>query len=216
MNISLKIEKSNVSIFLVWLVTISGIIGIVLGHLEWFISKTPFNLLLGILLLIWNFPPKNGWSSLLPWTLIFIFGIGAELIGVNTGLLFGKYSYGKNLGFKIYGVPPLIGINWVLLTFLTATISKRFFKTQWSSIFIGALLMVGLDFLIEPVAPHFDFWSWEQGFPPIRNFIDWFVLSVAFQIIVRKEIPEDEHALPIHHFLSQLVFFAFFYLFYAI
>ena len=38
-----------------------------------------------------------------------------EAIGVNTGLLFGTYEYGANLGFKIFGVPLIIGVNWTVL-----------------------------------------------------------------------------------------------------
>ncbi len=211
----LKIEKSNLSIFLIWLVTVSGLIGISLGHLDWFIAKTPWNLLLGFFLLLWNFPPKRKWTSFKRFFAIFLMGIGVEWIGVNTGLLFGSYSYGENLGFKLYGVPPLIGINWLLLSYTTACISKRFVTYRGGAILLGALLMVGLDFLIEPLAPHFNFWTWEQGFPPIRNFIDWFLLSIIFQIIIKDEVPAGKNVFPIHHFLTQLIFFTYFFFYYA-
>ena len=52
----------------------------------------------------------------------------AETIGVNFGILFGDYEYGENLGFKIFGVPFLIGINWIVLTFITGSLSSLIFK----------------------------------------------------------------------------------------
>lgn len=118
-SLEFLLRKENISIFIIWLVTISGLIGIWLGYRDWFLPKTIFNLLLGAALLLWNFPIKNGRKSLVIWTSIYLIGIGAEIIGVNTGLLFGNYSYGNNLGPKIVGVPPIIGINWIVLIFLT-------------------------------------------------------------------------------------------------
>jgi hypothetical protein len=106
-------------------------IGIYLGHLDWFISKTPMNLILGASLLYWNFPPKNALRSWMVWLIVYLIGMIVELIGVNTGLLFGAYHYGENLGIKVFGVPLLIGINWVVLTFLTAHIANRFIKNTY-------------------------------------------------------------------------------------
>ena len=36
-------QKTKISLFGLWLVTISGILGIWLGDSDWFLSKTPFN-----------------------------------------------------------------------------------------------------------------------------------------------------------------------------
>ena len=206
--------KNAISIFAIWLVTISGIVGIYLGHMNWFITKTPMNLLLGLLLLYWNFPPKNGLRSWIIWLIVYLIGMLVELIGVNTGMLFGTYHYGGNLGTKFFGVPFLIGINWVVLTFLTASIAKRYVPNKWLAILCGSILMVALDFFIEPTAPIFDFWQWGGGAAPIRNFVDWFIVSFLLQIIVRKELPEKSASYPIHHLASQFVFFLFFYVYF--
>jgi putative membrane protein len=203
-------SKNTISIFSIWLVTISGMIGIYLGHVDWFVSKTPMNLILGMILLFWNFPPTNGLRSVMMWFVVYLIGMGVELVGVNTGLLFGSYEYGENLGFKVLGVPILIGVNWVVLTFLTASVSRRFISNKWLAVFCGAALMMLLDIFIEPIAPIFDFWSWELGFAPIRNFVDWFIVSLMMQVIVRNELPEDSKSFPIHHLASQFVFFIFF------
>jgi len=209
-----SLRKSSLSIFAIWLVTISGIIGICLGYTEWFITKTPFNLILGAGLLYWNFPLKNGWLSFAAWSLIYVLGMVVELIGVNTGLLFGEYKYGENLGIKFYGVPLLIGINWIVLTFLTATFSNRCIKNGWLAPLFGAFLMVALDFFIEPVAPRFDFWHWQSGYAPLRNFIDWFIVSLVLQLIARWNMPQEENPFPLHHFISQVLFFVFFYVYF--
>ena len=63
--------------------------------------------------------------------LIFWTGILVEFLGVNYGLLFGEYSYGKNLGPKLFGVPFLIGMNWVILTTISGSISNYITKGKW-------------------------------------------------------------------------------------
>src|SRR5210317_2015499 len=42
-------------------------------------------------------------------------GFAVELIGVQTGLLFGEYAYGSALGPKLMGVPLIIGVNWLAI-----------------------------------------------------------------------------------------------------
>ena len=50
---------------------------------------------------------------------IFLIGMIAEILGVNFGIIFGEYEYLDNLGIKIFGVPIIIGVQWILLTFIT-------------------------------------------------------------------------------------------------
>lgn len=210
-SIALPLDKTRLSIFLTWLVTVSGLIGIFIGFNDWFLPKTPFNLLLGTGLLLWNFPLKNGWRSLAVWSLAYGIGFGVEVAGVSTGLLFGEYHYGDNLGPKLFGVPLIIGINWVVLTFTTLQISQRLLHNKWAACLLGAVLMVALDVFIEPVAPIFDFWHWKAGEAPLQNFIAWFFVAFLLQILTFKEAQDQKHPLPMHHFAAQVLFFAFFY-----
>lgn len=69
-------------------------------------------------------------KELLCIVLIFWTGIFVEFLGVNYGLLFGEYSYGSNLGPKVFGVPFLIGMNWVILTTISGSISNFIFKEK--------------------------------------------------------------------------------------
>ena len=41
----------------------------------------------------------------------------------------------------------------------------------------GSFLLVLLDFLIEPVAVHFDYWYWTESTIPLENYVCWFLLS---------------------------------------
>lgn len=207
----LIINKQNISIFIIWLFSISAIIGIYLGYVNWFISKTPLNLLLGTALLFLNLP-INSLRKIAIWAVAFSLGMIVEIIGVQTGDIFGTYYYGENLGLKFMGVPFLIGVNWAVLSFVTAAISSRLTKFFWRSILIGTCFMVGLDLLLEPLAGVFDFWHFEGGIVPIQNYVAWFVTAFSLQFLIRKTMDFDKSYFSTHLFLTQIIFFGSCYL----
>ena len=190
----------------VWLVHISAVIGIFIGYRDWFVTKTPLNLLL-ILLVLVLFNPLVSRKSVLVFGFVFTIGYLSEVIGVNTGLLFGSYQYGDNLGYKIAGVPLLIGINWAVLVVTTAEISKTVKTASWLKAAIAAGLMVLLDIFIEPLAPGLDFWTWTYGHPPLFNYITWFIVAFGLIWFYLKADIKGNKLLAWHIYLSQLFFF---------
>ena len=115
-------QKTNIALFLALLFHVSGAIGMLFTpYKDWFISNTPLNLLLmnTLLLFAQKEYSKSFWLFA---ALCFITGMVTEIIGVNTGYLFGDYSYGEVLGTKIYGVPLLIGMNWFMSVFCAGNI----------------------------------------------------------------------------------------------
>lgn len=111
-------------------------------------------------------------------------GYLVEIIGVNTQYLFGSYSYGDSLGIKLFNVPPLIGLNWLVIVISGASIARRLFhsKPLWFIALISALICTLLDVIIEPVAIKFNFWVWDSGSIPIYNYVCWIVLSFLFSL----------------------------------
>ena len=200
--------KLYIAIGVIWLFHLSGILGIALGYKDWFITKTPLNFLACTILFIWVFPL----FSLRKWMvfgLFFLTGMFAEWLGANFSLLFGSYDYGQNLGTKIDEVPLFIGINWALLTFVTATIASRAHHNLWIKAILGAFLMVFLDFLMEQSAPSLDYWRFE-GEVPIENYITWFALALCFHLVFQKAKIKGDYLISLHLFLAQIVFFGFF------
>ena len=110
------IKIKPLSIFILWLFQLTAIIGVSIGFKDWFISKTPLNLLITFCLLILNFRIDTVKKIIYSLSIIII-SLFVEWVGVKYGFLFGEYKYGHNLGYKIDGVPLLIGVNWLLLLF---------------------------------------------------------------------------------------------------
>ena len=204
-------KYSRWAIFTVWLFHISALLGISLGFEAWFVEKTPLNLLISSTLLFLVYPintPRKYFLFLVFWT----GGMLAEWIGVHFGVLFGSYSYGENLGPKIDGIPILIGVNWALLTFITWSIATYLSKNNLLQLFLGASLMVLLDFFMEQNASRFNFWSFEGNIVPLKNYICWFLLALLFQWVLQRNKISGYLPFAVHLFAAQLLFFVYFYL----
>lgn len=173
-----------------------------------FVGLSFFHLLLsfGILLLGRKKHTLQFWLFI---AIAFSTGMLVECIGVNTGLLFGNYSYGNVLGPKVLGVPLIIGVNWAMLSIVSAAVLARLRLSVWLEISIAALLMVFLDFLLEPVAVKLGFWNWRGGVIPVYNYICWFVTSVFLHFIYRKWKLNEANNVAIALFIYLAIFFIF-------
>jgi putative membrane protein len=183
--------KKHSPIFLALLFHITGLIGIVFTpYKDWFIYSVPIVLLIMFLLL--SITQLKFFRAYIAFFFIaFTVGMATEIIGVNTGLLFGNYQYGQVLGPKLYGVPFLIGFNWFNIVFCSGSlltqcidIVRRKWKVNITSrtftiavVIGGAAIATGFDIILEPVAVKLNFWSWENGHIPLFNYICWFMIS---------------------------------------
>jgi len=61
-----------------------------------------------------------GWCSL-----VFLATVFLEALGVNYGLVFGQYRYSDVLGIKVWGVPLIIGLNWLTVILGSISLLKK-------------------------------------------------------------------------------------------
>ena len=169
-----------------------------------FLSLVPYNLILTFLLCFFYVSFKK---YFIPIFLIFLIGFFIEVIGVKTGILFGAYSYGDTLGFKILEVPFVIGLNWLILCLSIFSLFSAFIKNKFLLLLFSSISMVLLDFIIEPVAIEYSFWSWSDISIPIQNYIMWFVISLIMHYILLKYRVNVHYKLGLYLVLSQLFFF---------
>lgn len=177
------------SVFLCVLVHFSGALGMSFFDRDLFVAFTPLNLLLMFMLLVWNEPALT-----LPWYLGFavalLTGIGSEMIGVNTGLLFGSYVYGDVLGTKIMGVPLLIGLNWFCIVYCSFSSVYMFFRNGRLggivTALVAGLLATCFDWIMEPVAMKLGFWQWEGNSIPLFNYVSWWVIASAVAYVFQR------------------------------
>lgn len=171
-----------------------------------YLQFVPLNLLLTVGLLF-AFQARRTpafWSFCL---MVMVVGFLVEVVGIRTGLLFGQYEYGKALGIKLLEVPLMIGVNWLMLTYCTGILARHLPIPDILRAVVAALLMVGLDICIEPVAVRYDFWRWQYDVIPLLNFKGWLAVSFILQVYFNRVEFDKRNPLVPFVYLVQLLFF---------
>ncbi|MEN9699214.1 MAG: hypothetical protein RLZZ301_412 [Bacteroidota bacterium] len=172
-----------------------------------FVQLSFFQLLLSFVLVLLN---RKNWSvkffAFL--ALSFLLGMASEWLGVHTGLLFGAYHYGSVLGKTLYGVPLIIGVNWSLLSIISAGLIAGLKLTKWLEISVATALMVFLDFLMEPVATQLGFWSWKGGHIPLFNYISWGLVAFLMQLLLKTWHLNESNKVAQGLFIWLILFFS--------
>jgi len=184
-----------------------GISGMVLPFtFPLFVKLIPLALLLstvGFLVFHTDFSART-WILFI---LIYLAGFFVEVVGVNTGKIFGNYSYGESLGITIFKTPLIIGINWLLLVYLTSSTTELLKVSSGIKILLASGIMLGYDIIIEPLAPQLDMWTWDNNQIPVRNYIAWFVLALIFTSLVKIVGVKTHNKLAPVLLVCQLLFF---------
>lgn len=187
---------------------LAGLIGLLLPQTRLlFQALTPFHLLLTAGLLFWF---HKGWNKafLFFCAAAFLVGFGVEVLGVHTGAVFGEYWYGGAFGPKVLEVPLLIGLNWLVLVYCCGVLCERLPLALPLKASLGAALMVGLDFLIEPISAQYDFWYWQDNIIPTQNFVAWYITAYLLLVLFYALPLQRRNFLARPIYIMQLFFFA--------
>jgi putative membrane protein len=189
------------------IVHLAGVIGILFFKRDWFLGLTPINLLLMFILLIWTAANRNRIFYFFVLVAILL-GLISEIIGVNTGLLFGKYSYGEVLGQKFWGVPLLISINWFMIVYASGIFTRKVLVKipNIIQVTIGASIATIFDWIMEPAAMKLGFWQWDNGIIPVSNYVSWFCISVLLLVLFNR-CKFVYHPFAVYLLIIQAIFF---------
>jgi putative membrane protein len=176
-----------------------------------FISLTPLALMLCLVAILAYHRSDSPGKDAVIFGAVFIAALLAETAGVNTGKLFGNYTYGDGLGLKVFNTPLIIGLNWAILTYSTAIIANKLSAPALIKITAASALMVLYDVIMEQVAPEMRMWSFEESIP-IQNFVTWFILALIFHSIIRLAGLRFSNRIAKFIFIIQGIFFLILYL----
>ncbi|HEY3389797.1 MAG TPA: carotenoid biosynthesis protein [Prolixibacteraceae bacterium] len=172
-----------------------------------FITLIPFVLLMSfVAILLFHNSLHNENTRLVFFTIIFI-GYIVEVAGVNSQLIFGKYLYGSGLGFKLFNTPLMIGINWAMLVYCSASIMERVKIPAILQVILASVLIVLYDIVLEQVAPFLDMWYWNGNTAPFQNYVVWFVLALIFHGLVKLKKVKTVNPLASAIFVCQFFFY---------
>ncbi|MES2379363.1 MAG: carotenoid biosynthesis protein [Bacteroidota bacterium] len=205
---NIKSFKATLPVRLVIIFHLVGIVGLSITETKpLFLTLVPYHLLLMMGILFFTHI-RFGQRFVLFFLLIFTAGFAAEWAGVHTGQLFGNYVYGPTLGFGVDGIPLIMGVNWFLLVYsVGVTLQYIGIKHLALRVLLGALLLVLLDFVIEPAAIKFNYWHWAVGVAPVNNYICWFVLGAILVLIFELFKFKKQSIVGVVLLISQFIFF---------
>jgi len=203
-------KEFRFDIIFVAVIHIAGIIGIHLAP-EIFLKTSFVSIIIPLTLYLYRIKPfKIEWIIIF---LVYLITFFSEWIGVNYGWLFGSYEYGDSLGFKIDGVPIIMGANWLLLGLVCRDVVKKIITNQWFIIILSAFLMVLIDILIEPLSNRLDFWTWKNNIIPFSNYKDWFLIALLNQYLFSfLKFKKDMFFWSLGYIIILVLFFISFYL----
>ena len=202
--------KSYFLYFLI-LVYVSGSIGFVVNP-SFFSPFTPYTLLLTCFVFLIHSPLADK-KFLVAFFSIAFLGFIIEVIGVKTGLIFGKYSYGNGLGYKLLNVPLVISINWAMLICAGIIVISRIFTNKITVLIVAALLVTLIDLVIEQVAPKLDFWQFEGGLPSLNNYLSWIGVAFFTSYFFYPTIIKGNRNVSFIILILQIIFFTFLFIF---
>ncbi len=201
-----KRYKSYFLYFLI-LVYISGSIGFVVNP-SFFSPLTPYTLLLTCFVFLIHSPLADKKFIIAFFSIAFL-GFIIEVVGVKTGLIFGKYSYGDGLGYKFLNVPLVISINWAMLICAGIKVVSRIFANKITVLVVAALLVTLIDLLIEQVAPKLNFWQFEGGLPDLQNYLSWIGVAFFTSYFFYPTIIKSNSTVSLIILILQIIFFTF-------
>ncbi len=145
---------------------------------------TPLTLIFTTILIFLFHQDSFKVKEIIIFSFVYLFTFCIEVAGVQTGAVFGNYYYGIGLGPKLFDTPLMIGINWLFLSYITASISNGLINPNGLlKIVFASFLMLFYDVVVELVADFLGMWYWQSSIIPIQNYVVWFFVSFFIQSI---------------------------------
>ena len=120
-----------------------------------------------------------------------LFAYAIESCGVLTGWPYGAFSYGHQLGPKLFSVVPiLLPFSYVPLVIGALAIAKSLAFGRLAQWALGVVLLVSYDLVLDPGAVKVGYWVWEKPGSyygiPLSNYLGWFLsASIGIAILSR-------------------------------
>jgi bisanhydrobacterioruberin hydratase len=202
------LEKETKAKIFVAILYVLGVFGALIPSLfSLFIKIVPFALILSLIILLTFHADIKSKKSRLVFLFIYLLSFTIEVVGTNTGLIFGNYSYGNRLGVKLFNIPLIMGLNWLMLVYITSSIFERFIIHSPIKIVLSSSLMLVYDIILEKVAPRLELWYFKDGLVPLQNYLAWFAVSLILHSLIKSFKVNTENKLALILLISQFLFF---------
>lgn len=146
--------------------------------------------------------------------LLAVISLIVEALAVETGMPYGEFHYGSDLGALAFGKVPWI-VPFAYLPILVGAIAlagnTMLGSSSWLKLCaLASFANVAVDLAVDPAAVAASFWQWSTPGPyygvPLINFVGWlltsFIYSSIFYFLARSKIRDG--GIPIRLSISLL------------
>lgn len=142
------------------------------------------------------------WSRGLRYTatlvgVVFVGGFLVEVVGVHTGIPFGRYHYRHDLGASLWGVPLVIPLAWLMMAHPARVVAGRLSSSRWALAAVAAIALASWDIFLDPQMVDAGHWRWSDvrhhlpgvSGVPLSNFAGWLLVALALMLLVQAAAP---------------------------
>jgi len=113
-------------------------------------------------------------------------GLLVELLGVHTGVPFGRYAYGTALGPRLSGVPLVIPLAWTWMAWPAWLAAGVLVQRPGPRVALAGLGLAAWDLFLDPQMVAAGYWHWTDPHPalpgvptvPLTNYLGWLAVAV--------------------------------------
>jgi len=135
-----------------------------------------------------------------------LYAICVEYIAVKTGLPYGEFQHFDKIGYRLFDtVPWTVPFAWSPLILASYALAFRKAQSLRARLFVSALILVGIDLLLDPGTVAQKFWlyshsgilnfpplSWRFYDVPLSNFLGWLLSGFFASFVFWKVLPQEK------------------------
>lgn len=121
-------------------------------------------------------------------TILSIYAMIIEYIGLTTGFPYGDFIYTGNLGYMIDDILPItVGLSWAPLLIGSVAIAYTITENKIYRLIFPVIILVIFDMVLDPASVAVGMWRYsDTGLyygVPLQNFIGWIISGFIGSII---------------------------------
>jgi uncharacterized membrane protein len=121
-----------------------------------------------------------------------------EALGLATGFPYGPYAYSAALGPTLLGVPFLVPLAWLMMTWPSWVLADRLARQRGAAprVLVAAAIFAGWDVVLDPQMVQAGYWTWAHPHPglpgiptvPLTNLAGWLLAGVVVMTLLDRYV----------------------------
>ena len=124
--------------------------------------------------------------------LVVAVAVAFEAVGLATGFPYGSYTYSEALGRTVLGVPLLVPLAWLMMTWPSWVVAARLTRRRPARVAVAAGVFAAWDVVLDPQMVQAGYWTWEHPSPglpgidtvPLTNLSGWLLAGLVLMALL--------------------------------